>query len=492
MIPEDLVISQIDVNPGATWVPEEVYVDFLKHLGLKGPAARYNEKLGAWRVDADDDGAEARIAWGTTRVTPRDILNALMNGAPSPRVYDQIDRDTRVFNEEATEEAQLKYEAVAEEFQSWIESSPELEDRLAREYNDKMRRYRDRVYDGDYLTTPGVATGWKWRPYQKRVIARIVLSGNTYMAHAVGAGKTSAMIASAMEMRRLGLVKKPMFVVPNPMLRQFSREFLMQYPTARIAVADDFRFHTSRRKQFVADISVDPNLDAVIITKDAFRRLPVSLEFEGQVVGEQIEEYREIIRELEGDTDPAARIFRGRLQSQIERLEQRLTKAEKIKRDDVMSFEETGVDMMFIDEAQQFRKLSFATKMQMKNIAPEGSQRSQDLFLKIQYINKIRPGHGIVFASGTPIENTMGELFSISRYLQPEALERRGVQHFDIWAKSFGRPIQVFRGRCGEQLLVHHPVRGVREPPRAPGGSSARSPTPCCRTRSRSSSPGRP
>src|SRR6185503_12358406 len=289
-------------------------------------------------------------------------------------------------------------------------------------------------FDGSYLTTPGVSSEWKWRPHQTRVVARIVQNGNTYMAHAVGAGKTSAMIGSAMEMRRLGLVRKPMFVVPNHMLGQFAKEFYEQYPTARIAVADDQNFHTDRRRQFISNVAQD-DLDAVIITHSSFGKIPISADYQAHLIGEQLDQLREALGELDKQSD---RFTIKRLENQIEKLEQKLSKG-KEGQDLTNTFEELGVDFLYVDEAHLFRKLQFATKQGgMKGIDPDGSDMAWDLYTKTRYLDDQRPGRSLVMASGTPVTNTMGELYSVSRYIQPEELAKRGISHFDSWAQMFG------------------------------------------------------
>ncbi|KKK91392.1 hypothetical protein LCGC14_2713430, partial [marine sediment metagenome] len=310
----------------------------------------------------------------------------------------------------ATEAANDKLVAIKERFADWLWSEPARAQELAELYNEEYNSLVAREFNGDYLTTPGVSATWKWRPHQTRVIARIIQDGNTYMGHAVGSGKTSAMIGAGMEMRRLGLARKPMYAVPNLMLGQFTKEFYEQYPTARIAVADERRFHTSRRKQFIAD-AANADLDAIIITHSAFGMIPVSNEFQDGLIQEQLDQYRDLLEELGSDQD--TRITRSRMEKQIERLEQRLSGKAGKRRDQVFTFEEMGVDFLFLDEAHMFRKLDFATKMSnVKGISPEGAQKSWDVYVKTRYLETINPGRNLVLASGTPVTNTMAELYT--------------------------------------------------------------------------------
>lgn len=439
--PAPLPPSEISANLGMPWLPPEVIEQFgTESLGLSSLQVRYTPVLAQWDVDGDTSSAAALTTWGTQdRAAPyllRDALNR-----QDPRIYVEYRDDHGMKRQRldvvATQAAQEKIREIKERFSDWLWSDPERANRLAELYNEEYNSLIAREYDGSYLTTPGISADWQWRPHQTRVIARIIQSGNTYMAHAVGAGKTSAMIGSGMEMRRLGLVRKPMYVVPNHMLGQFTKEFYEQYPTARIMVADERRFHTDRRKQFIADVA-NEDLDAVIITHSAFGMIPVSDEFQDGLIQEQIEQYRDLLAspDLEGQEN---RITRSRIEKQIERLEQRLSGKATKRRDQVFTFEEMGIDFLFVDEAHLFRKLDFATKMSnVKGISPEGSKASFDLFVKSRYLETVNPGRNLVLASGTPVTNTMAELYSVSRYLQPAELRERELEHFDAWAGAFG------------------------------------------------------
>lgn len=438
--PDPLPPSEISANLGMPWIPTEVIERFgTEALGLDSLNVSYIPKLAQWSVSGDTDSVAARSTWGTDKRSAPALLSDALN-RQDPRIYREIrtpDGTRRELDEVATEAAQDKVRALKERFADWIWSDPERAQSLADLYNEEYNNLRVREYDGSYLTTPGISAAWRWRPHQTRVIARIIQSGNTYMAHSVGAGKTSAMIGAGMEMRRLGLVRKPMYVVPNHMLGQFTKEFYEQYPTARIAVADERRFHTSRRKQFIADVA-NEDLDAIIITHSAFGMIPVSEQFQDNLIQEQIAEYRQLLEEVKSEGGDN-RITRSRIEKQIERLEQRLSGRAQGRRDQVYTFEEMGVDFLFVDEAHLFRKLDFATKMSnVKGISPEGSKASWDLFVKSRWLETVNPGRNLVLASGTPVTNTMAELYSLSRYLQPQELRDRGIEHFDAWAGAYG------------------------------------------------------
>lgn len=437
--PADLGPADIAANLGMPWLPAEIITEFGKHLGLSSFKATYMPKLAQWFAAGDMSSAAATTTWGTPARSAPDLISDALN-RQTPKIYVDIntpDGKKRVMDEAATQAAQDKANEIKSEFREWVWSDEARTRDLVALYNRDYNNLVAPAYDGDYLTTPGIAATWSWRPHQTAVISRIIQAGNTYMAHEVGAGKTSAMIGSGMEMRRLGLVRKPMYVVPNHMLGQFTKEFYEQYPTARIAVADERQFHTSRRKQFIANIAAD-DLDAVIITHSAFGFIGPSDEFVDGIINDELTEYRAMLNEIpKGDQE--ARFTRRRIEQKIEQLEQRLSGKSNRKRDDVFTFEETGVDFLFVDEAHLFRKLDFATKMSnIKGIDPSGSKMSFDLFAKVRYLESQRPGRSVVLASGTPITNTMAELYSVSRYLQMDDLETRGLAQFDAWAGAYG------------------------------------------------------
>jgi len=438
--PAPLSKADITASLGMPWIPPAVVEQFAKEsLGLTSFRAEYQPKLAQWRVTGDRTSAAALSQWGTEDRDASTLIGEVLNRV-TPKIYREY-RDAdgtkrRVLDEEATQAVQDKAIEIKARFREWIWSDDARTGDLEAFYN---RTYNSRVapvFDGSYLTTPGVSSAWSWRPHQRNVIARILQAGNAYMAHGVGAGKTSAMIGAGMEMKRLGLVSKPAYTVPNHMLGQFTKEFYEQYPTARIMVADETRFHTDRRKQFVADVA-NSDLDAVILTHSSFELLPVDPGYLDTMINDQIDEYRDILGEL--DKGGENRITRSRIEQQIEALEQRLSVNKNARKDQVYTFEETGIDFLFVDEAHLFRKLSFSTKMgQVKGIDPDGSQAAFDLFAKIQRLEQQRPGRSVVLASGTPITNTMAELYTVQRMMQMGELRKLDLHQFDAWAGAFG------------------------------------------------------
>ena len=436
-LPAPLSPSEIAVNLGMPWVPPDTIEQFVRdHLRIGEARIRHSPALGGWTVGEISNGPDS-AQWGVEDRPAFKLLSDALNRTP-PRIYRDIyeggRKVGRQFDPVATQGAQDKYDAMRAAFQDWVAQEPERIDNLASIYNDKLNRTVLRKFDGSYLTTPGVSSDWRWRPHQQRVVARIIQAGNTYVAHAVGAGKTSEMIGAGMEMRRLGLVKKPMFVVPNHMLAQFTKEFYEQYPTARIAVADERRFHTSRRKQFMANVA-QSDLDAVIITHSSFGMIPISAEFQNQLINEELDNLAEAMDGLDKQDD---RITIKKLENQKEKLEQKLLGAFNTRKDKGDTFEQMGVDHLFVDEAHMFRKLQFASRQNLKGIDPKGSDMAWDLYSKIRYLDSKSPGRSVVLASGTPVTNTMGELYTLSKYLQLPELQKRGIAHFDSWAATFG------------------------------------------------------
>ena len=464
--PEPIPASEIRVPVGAHWFDPAIYGQYARSKGLQLTAS-FKPSLGIWTVDGDTSSAAARNDWGTEDLPFADLMRLVMNNKTIQvrRTHTNPDgsKETRL-DEEATQAAQDKAKEIRDDFAQWFWSDETRAEKMEALYNETFNAEVAPKYDGGYLTTPGVNSGWNWRPHQTAVIARILQSGNTYMAHTVGAGKTSAMIGAGMEARRLGLARKPMYVVPNHMLDQFSKEFYEQYPLANVAIADESRFHTSRRKEFVADIAMN-DYDAVVITHSAFELIPPSEAAVTLAVQDMLQDVREVydssssgdrgmdqallgsirsiasslgvdVKEVEG----AKMNTRKKIEQLLEAAEQKIQRQTSISnKDQVFTFDEIGVDMLFVDEAHLFRKLSFATQNgNIKGIDPNGSAASMDLFIKTRTVDQNNPGRGLILASGTPITNTMAELFSLSRYIQPQALADRGVSSFDAWAATFG------------------------------------------------------
>ncbi|MFV0383701.1 Eco57I restriction-modification methylase domain-containing protein, partial [Paracoccus sp. (in: a-proteobacteria)] len=469
VLPDPIPRSDIVVPLGAHWFEQTLYSAFAGAKGLRLTAG-FKPALGIWVVDGDTGSSEARNAWGTEDMPFADLMGRVMNNKPLrvSRTVKEPDGSTRTFiDEEATQAATDKAAEIRAAFQEWLWSDEARADQLEERYNDIFNAEVAPNHDGGYLTTPGVHSDWSWRPHQMAVIARILQSGSTYMAHTVGAGKTSAMIGAGMEARRLGLARKPWYVVPNHMLVQFATEFQQQYPLADILVADEKRFHTDRRRQFVADAATG-NFDAVIITHSAFEKIPASEAAKARVVQGMLDDIREMVASSNASGERGKDMGQqqatlGALNSiaaqlgikvekekgvstakkiaqLLEQAEQRLSKlTSETRKDSVFDFDEIGVDMLFVDEAHLFRKLSFATTNgNIKGIDPAGSQASMDLFIKSRIVDERNPGRGLVLASGTPITNTMAELYTLSRIMQPQALAERNIQAFDAWAATFG------------------------------------------------------
>ncbi len=435
--PKPLGPTEITVKLGQNWIPPSDIMAFAREALNEDIRVSYNPRLGAW--SAEQNGSNYS-EFNTPKMSAGAILDAVLNNRTIRVTYRDEEGKTHV-DAEATEKANDVARKMREAFSRWIWTDTKRADRLVNYYNEHFNNIAPRQFDGSHLTLPGVSLRFNLYPHQKRAIWRMVQEGDTYLAHSVGAGKTFTMIAAGMEERRLGLSNKPMYVVPNHMLAQFAREFLELYPAANIMVADEQNFHTHNRRRFVAQAALnDP--DAIIITHSAFSRIGMSDEFAERFIADQIEEWKRSLDE----TDQSDRITRKQIERRIEQLERRLeARQNRDKKDQVLSFEELGVDRLFVDEAHEFRKLDFATNQgNIKGIDPAGSQRAMDLFMKVQYLRSKKPSRALVMASGTPITNTMGELFTVQRFFQPDQLAEDGLDTFDAWANQYGDVVAGF------------------------------------------------
>ncbi len=441
--PADLTPSEIDSRLGAVWIPPADVEAFSQALlGTEGVTVSHAAAVGTWFIRGDY-GARATVAntaeWGTARYSAIELIQDALD-LKTPTVYDtDAKTDAPIINPQQTEAARDKMEKIKERFKSWIWEDDARRERLCRKYNDEFNSVRLRVFYGSHLTLPTSNPEITLRPHQKNAIWRIVQTDNTLLAHAVGAGKTYTMVAAGIELKRLGLARKPMFVVPNHMLAQFSTELLTLYPAANILVAGKDDFEASKRARLFSRIATG-NWDGVIVTHSSFEKIPVSVETRRAFIDEQIYEIERAIREKRGERG-------SRIVKELERVKKRLkTKLESLaadeKKDNTLTFEELGIDRLFIDEAHKFKNLFYLTKMtRVAGLPQTASERAFDLFLKVQHIQEKNRGGGVVFATGTPISNTMAEMFTMQRYLQMSTLRRNQLQHFDSWAGTFGETV---------------------------------------------------
>jgi len=435
--PLDLRPSDITARLGAPWIPAADIVAFVKETMDADIKIHHMPELASWTVEARQLGwvAAGTSEWGTDRRHAGELLADALNSRV-PQIFDTIREEMserRVLNVVDTEAAKTKLQKIKDAFQCWIWSDPDRTDRLARVYNDRFNNIAPRAFDGSHLKLPGASGAFSLYGHQKRGIWRIVSAGSTYLAHAVGAGKTMTMAAAIMEQRRLGLIAKVMLVVPGHCLAQAAREFLALYPAARILVADETNFSKDKRQRFLSRAAT-ATWDAIIITHSAFRFIAVPSAFEQQMIQDELELYETLLTKVESDD----RVSRKRLERLKEGLKERLESL-STRKDDLLTISEIGVDQIIVDEAQEFRKLSSATNMStLKGVDPNGSQRAWDLYVKSRFLETKNPGRALVLASGTPITNTLGEMFSVQRYLGHATLLERGLHEFDAWASTFG------------------------------------------------------
>jgi N12 class adenine-specific DNA methylase len=439
--PKDLPATEIDLRLGAAWLPEQDVKKFIHELlGVSsGVRVSHVDTLGSWivRAEAEVKNQTAnKTDWGTSRYTGLELIRDTLN-LKTPTVYDYVDKKP-VVNAAATEAAREKQELIKEKFKTWVWADDDRRERLVRLYNDTFNHTRLRTFNGQHLTLPGASSAIQLDPHQKTGVWRILQTPNTLLAHVVGAGKTYTMVAAAMELKRLGLARKPMFVVPNHMLGQFSTELLTLYPGANILVAGKEDFTADNRRKLFSRIATG-NWDAVIVTHSGFERIPLSEEAQRNFFKEQLAELAKIKYE-HTDSDNVG------LVKEIEKAKKRLeTKLKDLsatgKKDNTLTFEELGIDRLFVDEAHYFKNLFYISKMtRIAGLPQTASQRAFDMFLKVRHVQSVNGG-GVVFATGTPIANSMAEMFTMQRYLQPQDLQKHGLQHFDSWAATFGEPV---------------------------------------------------
>ena len=435
--PKFIAPNDISSNLGSGWIPGEVIKQFSQEVLDANITANYSGAAGIWDVS----GYSRNSDYQTPSKTTKELMDAILNSKPITVSY-TVDGKSYT-DAEKTELAEQMASKIQKAFKDWIWKDTERANTLAEYYNKNYNNIVPPTFNGDHLTLAGMSSKIKLRPHQKTGIYRVISQGDVYLNHAVGAGKTFTMIAAAMEEKRLGLINKPMFVVPNHMLAQFSQEFLMLYPAANIVVADEQNFHTHNRKQFVAEISVN-NPDAIIITHTAFGKIGVKPETQKKFLENTLNDWREALltaKSVKGeDNSQSVR----QLERNIQTMETKLTDLLKAEaKDDTTFFEDMGVDKLIVDEMHEYRKLSYATRQgRIKGIVSSGSQMASDLQMKIELIREKNPTRAIVGASGTPVTNTMGELFSVQTYFQPKQLRKDGLHHFDNWSNQFGEVVK--------------------------------------------------
>ena len=450
--PVDLTASEISVRLGATWLNPEYIRQFIFETLDTPRRARWDIKVhysqitGEWRIEGkskDKSNIKAFNTYGTLRASAYEIIESSLN-LKDVRIFDyQYDRDGRrvaVLNKKEIAIAQGKQELLKEAFSEWIWKDPERREKICKAYNILFNSNRPREYDGSHINFSGMNPEITLRKHQVNAIAHILYGGNTLLAHVVGAGKTFEMVAAAMESKRLGLCQKSLFVVPNHLTEQWASEFLQLYPAANVLVATKKDFETKNRKKFCGRIATG-DYDAVIIGHSQFEKIPVSIQRQRAILEQQMDEVIQGIREAKADraenfTIKQMEKTRKGLQNKLDKLN------DQSRKDDVVTFEELGVDRLFIDESHYYKNLFLYTKMRnVSGIAQTEAQKSSDLFMKCRYLDEITGGRGVVFATGTPISNSMVELYTIQRYLQMGALQEQGFQHFDAWAANYGETV---------------------------------------------------
>lgn len=450
--PSDLTASEIDVRLGATWIPPEDIQRFV--IELLKPAyyasskikVHYSRLTAQWNISgktSDYGNVTANVTYGTKRINAYKIIEETLNLKDVrifDTVYDESSGEKRVLNRNETVLAQQKQQLINDAFRDWIWKDPDRRDRLTTLYNTKFNSIRPREYDGSHIRFIGMNPEITLRPHQVNAVARVIYGGNTLLAHVVGAGKTFTMAASAMESKRLGLCQKSLFVVPNHLTEQWAAEFLQLYPSANILVATKKDFETRNRKKFCSRIATG-DYDAVIIGHSQFEKIPMSLERQRVILQTQLNEIIDGISEAKREN--AERFTIKQMEKSRRSIKLKLDKLnDQTRKDDVVTFEELGVDRLFVDEAHSFKNLFLYTKMRnVAGLSQTEALKSSDLFMKCRYMDELTGKRGIVFATGTPISNSMTEMYTMQRYLQYDALCSHGLQHFDAWASTFGETI---------------------------------------------------
>ena len=451
--PPELTAIDIDVRLGATWLPPDVVQDFVHELLTPSYWARrrikvqYSPVTAEWHLtdkNADYNNAAAIITYGTERINAYKIIEETLN-LKDVRIFDTVSdpstgKEVRVLNKKETILAQQKQQAIKDAFRDWIWKDPRRRERLTQIYNERFNSTRPREYDGSHMEFVGMNPEITLRPHQRNAVARIIYGGNTLLAHVVGAGKTFTMAAAATEMKRLGLCHKSLFVVPNHLIEQWASEFQQLYPAANLLVATKKDFETANRKRFCSRIATG-DYDAVIIGHSQFEKIPISIGRQRQLIQDQIEEITMGIAEAKRMS--AERFTIKQMEKTKRSLKLKLDKLnDQSRKDDVVTFEELGIDRMFIDEAHNYKNLFLHTKMRnVSGLSQTEAQKSSDMFMKCRYLDELTGNRGTVFATGTPVSNSMTEMYTMQRYLQYDALREKGLQHFDAWASTFGETI---------------------------------------------------
>lgn len=448
----DLTASEISVRLGATWLPPEDVARFMFELFDTPNYARFNIKVhyfkmtGNWNIEGksyDRSSIKANNTYGTNRINGYKIVEETLN-LKDVRIFDYVEdadgRKTAVLNKKETAIAQSKQQLIKQAFADWIWKDPERRERLCKLYNETFNAIRPREYDGSHLNFVGINPEITLRRHQVNAIAHILYGGNTLLAHVVGAGKTFEIVAAAQESKRLGLCSKSLIAVPNHLTEQWAAEYLQLYPSANILVATKKDFEPKNRKKFCGRIATG-DYDAIIIGHSQLEKIPMSIERQRAILEEQLREVLDGISDLKrsnGDNFSIKQMERTKkgLKAKLDKLN------DQSRKDDIVTFEELGVDRLFVDEAHNYKNLAAYTKMRnVGGISQTEAQKSSDLYMKCRYLDELTGGHGVVFATGTPISNSMVEMYTMQKYLQHDTLQGNDLLHFDAWASTFGETV---------------------------------------------------